>query len=588
MTLVKNFCKKHKLEILCLTIFSLGYVVFCNYLMIELPHMSWFEQMPLVSSYYESTLTFSKLSNSYSEHGMLGYNILFLLNVIVFKLTTFFDVYINDINVTIVGFISIYYCRKYSKDTKSIMYKVCVILISLFAFNFMQLSSGAMETQVRLGVLFFVISTIMINKILTQDISLKFLISTTLIIFVSINIFGTLYSFAAIPILFIITLISYIKYKKVSQKNIIILSTYLICIVIYFIQYSLIGKGEMKSGTLSDLIFQLLKHPKYFVEGMLAYNASTILGYPVYVDKILSNNIYLFIGLIITLIFIYAIYRFIKTKMYIKTYLPILFIAYSFFVFILVIIGRNNDDWGWYVSFWYTVHTKFAAIGTILIFSYDISTSKHRIKILNLVFISILFCGIVYGNCVELRRVPYERQYYLEKQPYLFAENINELPVDQNGNTPLLHTPQMTMNSINILKKYRLSVYRYYDAYEKMQINTGKLNNVTLENYKILKGVFDDKWTERTVELLVPVKSEGKIIINGYYPKNITGNEKIKVFANDKYLMDYTITNTNFTIEIPQTPNSNARIKLESNFSFKADAPDIRELSFILLDIANK
>lgn len=585
---MKEILKRNSFEISAIALFSISYVVFCNYLMIELPHMSWFDQFPLIESYYNKTLTFSQLSNAYVEHGLLGYNILFLINVIVFKLTTFFDVYINDINVILVGIISVLSVKKTLGTSQGRFYKLNVIVICSFVFNFMQLSSGGMETQVRLGILFFVIAAIMTEHILQEKVSLRYMISTIIMIFLSINIFGTFYSFAGIIAIFLIILIDIIRNKKIEKHHLAIISTYLLCACLYFFQYDLLGKGNMSSGGILTAVKGILTNPMITIKAILAYNASAILGYPVYVDKILPDNIYLVIGFIVTGIYIYALARYFKSKLYLKTKLPLLFLSYSIFVLALVVIGRYTVDWGWYVSFWYTVHTKLAAIACVWILAYDCTFGrKSQIQFTSIACIGFLFIGILFGNLVELRRVPYERAYYLEKQPYLFAENINELPTDGNGETPLLHNPVVTMHAIELMKEHNLSVYKYFGSYEKMQRMQGRNVGNTLKSAIILNGIYDDGWLGKSAEFKIQTGEEGKVSLTGYYPNEITGKETGTIFI-DGEPNPFKIAEPNFTLDLPAKAESIVTVKIENDFDFQADAPDIRQLSFILSNAQGK
>lgn len=573
-------------ELTVLVVCSLAYIIFCNYLMIELPYLAWFSSFSLINNFYEHSLTFSQLMNTFGEHGLFGYNILFLINVVFFNLTTLFDVYINDAIVIIIGVVSIFAYKKSIKDTKSLFYKFSIIVMCLFIFSFIQYSSGSMETQVRLGILFFVFAAIMIDRIFHETVTRKYLIGTIVMILFSINIFGTAYSFAGIPVIFLIVLIKSIKNKKLNKYQVIICITYLFSMVLYFIQYRVLGQGHMKSSGMLLTLIEIITNPIYSIKGLLAYNASTILGYPVYADKIISDHNYLTIGLIVTFIQIYSVFRFISSKLYVKSKLPVIFIGYSLFVLFLIMLGRYSNDWGWYVNLWYTVHTKFAAIGYIWILTYDFKNiaikDKYRIiSICSLVFLAI---GIIFGNFIELKRVPYERAYYLEKQPYLFAQNINELPLNENGLTPLLQSPEITMYAIHTLREHGLSVYKYYKPYEQMQRMQGRDIGNTLSTSYIISGINNDGWLEKSCEFKIKTGSNGKLVFKGYYPKKITGNETGVIYINDK-ATTFTISETNFTIEVSAPIQSVVKVKIENGFAFSAEPPDTRKLSFILSDV---
>ena len=128
-----NKIKKYRFELFIVALFSLLYVIFCNYLMIELPHLTWFDQFHLIEKYYNKSISYKDFFTTYGEHGLFGYNIIFLLNVIVLKLSTMFDVYMNDLNVFIVGSLSIYILLKQKKEDLNLyLYRICVITCSVF------------------------------------------------------------------------------------------------------------------------------------------------------------------------------------------------------------------------------------------------------------------------------------------------------------------------------------------------------------------------------------------------------------------------------------------------------------------------
>lgn len=579
--------KRFRLEYVIFFIASISYINFCNYIIIELPHLSWFDQFAILNKYYNNDLHFLDLMSSYGEHGLFGYNVLFLVNALFFKLSTFFDVWINNINVLLVGLISIVSINKTFGVYKNKWYTLCLFGVSLFSFNLIQLSSGAMETQVRLGLLFYVIVIYMMDRFFctTNGISYKYITACIILIFVSLNVFGTLYSFAGIPVIFLLLISKLIK-KINFKKSCLIGLTYLFSIILYFLQYRLIGKGGMQSGTIGSTIINLICHPLQIFKGLLAYNANSILGFPVYVDKVISDSSYLWVGLIVTIVICYSIIRCIKSGLNKKTKLPILFIGYSLFVFLMTIIGRPSDDWGWYVNEWYTVHTKLQIIACVWILSYDNLVNKRRFKAINSVGVLFLIVGILYGNVVQIRRAPYVREYYLDKQPYLFVENMNQLPVDDSGLTPLLHTPEMTMNAIEIMKEHNLSVYRYYEPYAKMQKILGK--DVSSTTNLILKsGFFEDGWIGKSAEFDIKTGNEGRLILTCYFPKELTGKEKGVIYTND-VPTEYVINQQSFIIEVQAPAQSLIAVKILNDFYFQAEAPDVRELSFIITDISIK
>lgn len=579
-----------KFEITIISIGSILYCIFCNWISVELPHMTWFDFLPLVEKYYNNKLELTDLITRYGEHGMFGYNILFLFNTIIFKLTTFFDVYINNIIVILGGFISVHFLNTFVENNKT-MYKLGIITISLVQFSTFQLSSGAMETQVRLGILFFILSTLYVDNIflISKHIAKKSILMACCLIIINVNIFGTFYSFAGLPAIFIVGLLLIYKNNERIKDVFPILITYVMSTIIYIYEYNLFDKSSgVNSQSLLNNIFVVLSQPIEVLKSLLGYNACGIFGSAVYLDAKFTANIYLLIGFIITSIIIYSIYEFIKLKMYKRTFVPVYFISYSFVVFIFVIIARPAS-WQWTLNEWYIVHTKLQYIGVVWILLYSYQNNKFKVNINRIVVISsFIFIIIinVMGNIIELKRAPYVVEYYENKQPYLFAETIEELPVDGSGNTPLLASPEYTIQSIEILRKYGLSVYKYYPIYEKYReiypVTSNGLFPLNLYDGQILdkSGYYEDKWVGKEAEISVYSKT-GKINLELYYPFDYDGTQNGILYINDEKYTEYSFEKQLLEISVSVEPEKIANLKFENKYSF-VTPPDVRELSFVL------
>jgi hypothetical protein len=574
--------KKNKFEIGVVLLFGAIYCIYCSYVMLELPFLTWFDQLPLIDKLYTKELSLSDLMNTYGEHGMFGTNLLFLLNCGVFNMSTLFDVYLNDINVIIVAGICIYgFYKSCPEQQTSYIYRICLIVISFFAFNIMQGSSGGMETQVRLGLLFCIIAMYMCDRILLEKTSPVYVIVTVLMIFFSMNVFGTLYSFAMLTIICLVNACKCVRYKSLKRREGVIVISCMCCGILYLVQYQLIGKGGMTSGGIAEATIFFLKNPISIWKGLVGYCGSFLLGYRALADGEISSELYLLIGTIVMLIVIYAIWRFFVEKQYRNSWFPIYLIFYSFFVWGMVLIGRygnGSGGWQWFTNDWYYVHTKIAVIGVIWILAHSFYAHKHILKQVALLALCFTLVGGVYGSVIQVKVAPSIKNYYKEKQPYLFAEDISELSVDENGNTPLLHTREVTMQSIEILKKYSLSVYRYYDAYLQMQVGN------TLSTCRIVKGISDDGWVESSANLIILSGDQGIIHLEGRYTESITGDEVISISCNGDSLIEYALNSESFAFDIPCSVNSQIELTIQTNFSFQS-LPDIRELAFILSDL---
>lgn len=584
------FIKKYRFESITITSFAVVFIMFCNYYMIELPHLTWFDQIPLIEKFYTGTMTFADLLTRYGEHGMLGTNLLFLMNTVMFRMSTMFDVYLNDLNVTVMACVLVASIRKsFSEDKRGWTYKICVVLASFFAFNILQGSSGAMETQVRLGMLFSILAMAMCDRVLMENVTTQYLVGTICVIIISVNVFGTLYCFAAVPAICLFVLGRAVHSKRIVDKNMLLFTTFVLTWICYIFQYQLLAGGSVSSSGIFQTVAAIIRNPSDVITSFIGFCGSFVLGYPALADHRVSEDVYLIVGFFVCLTLIWGIYRFFKSGLYKRTMLPLLLISYTFFVWVLVIIGRYDqadNAWQWMTNFWYFVHTKVALVGVGWIIGYDLMHCSDKKKLAGAAAMIFLLCLAIFGNILEFMRVPHEKTYYQEKQPYLFAETMEQLPVDLNGNTPLLHSPEMTMQSIEILKKYNLSVYCYYDSFEKMR--TMVAIDLTQPGVEGKTGVYEDGWVAPNASISIRSGEENVAVLKGYYPGEITGDQIINIYIDDMLVTSFIISSPEFEIPFEIESNSNTEVHLESNFTVLASAPDIRELSFILADIALK
>lgn len=586
---MKTTIKKYKFEIFFIIIGFVFFVWFCNSFMVELPHLAWFSQFLLLEPFFNNKLNLIKiLSVKYGTNGLLGYNLLFLLNTACFKMTTFFDVYLNDLIVLFIGIVSVYKLRKTSVK-KDYSYLIALTLVCLTAFSAIQLSSGAMETQVRLGILFFVLASLYVDKILIGRYLRKDLILATILIFLSINLFGTAYSFAGIPAIFLICLITFIKNRKIDMARLVVIASYVFATILYFVQYFYLAGGftREKDKTLLWCLIEIVAHPFEVIRAICGYNASGLIGSAGHLDGKISSRYYFILGAIVTAIMIYAIIKFIQLKMYKKTFLPVMFIGYSFFVPLLVMLDREISL-EWVINDWYVVNTKLGIIGVIMILFYifqgaDFSGLNKIITIISLV---IIFIFSVYGNVLHVNRAKYVKAYYEAKQPYLFAQSLDELPVDSNGLTPLLASSEDTMKAIELMKKYRLSVYRYYDAFEEYLKMFGKYEpGSTIDTINILSGIYDDFWMEKVSEFELKTQKLGEITLKFYYNEKLSGLETGRVYVNDVFVQDFQLKDNVSEINFSTEPSSKVVIRIENDFD---KAIDKRMVSMILMSVECK
>lgn len=128
------------------------------------------------------------------------------------------------------------------------------------------------------------------------------------------------------------------------------------------------------------------------------------------------------------------------------------------------------------------------------------------------------------------------------------------------------------------LKKCRKQVECIYDLDKEIGSDFNSIN--------ILRGIFLDNWCGELVDFEIKVEKNGVLVLKGYYPKELHGNEIVHVCINKHKKLDYHLKDNKFMIKAPIKKNNQiVRVSFKCNFSFKADEPDIRILSFIMNNV---
>lgn len=163
----------------------------------------------------------------------------------------------------------------------------------MFAFGVIQQSSGAMETQVRLGILFFVILVYYVDKLLAADNKDDYLLlKTVFLIFVSTNILGTMYSFAGWPAILVVMLYDAYKTKHVRKDYIVVCSTFVVSCILYLLQYKDATKTTFETGVFERIIHIVL-NPFVSIQTFCGFSAGSLLGYGIYNDHYISEKAFL-------------------------------------------------------------------------------------------------------------------------------------------------------------------------------------------------------------------------------------------------------------------------------------------------------
>ena len=108
----------------------------------------------------------------------------------------------------------------------------------------------------------------------------------------------------------------------------------------------------------------------------------------------------------------------------------------------------------------------------------------------------------------------------------------------------------------------------------------------TFKNASIQSGFFDDGWVAKDAALKIKTGKSGKIILSGFLTIPRTNDMMIEVLDNNKIIGKYKVDKENFQLMVPvNSGNQIAQLSFRANWEFDAAKPDIRKLSYLLVEL---
>jgi len=304
--------------------------------------------------------------------------------------------------------------------------------------------------------------------------------------------------------------------------------------------------------------------------------------------KYAGIHFYYPVGIIILVLYTGAIILFFTKKMWKYNYLPMTLITYTISNIILIFYARASVfNLEYLASSRYVCETTLGLIGVLwilidaLLGEVKQGEAKKYIKAGNSLGILFIFIFLVNSVVVETHTAPY-RKINHEKAIGIMIniESVDDesLGIFQAGN------PQYVRNGVALMKKYHLGIFHSDYQFNEYAHLIKKEIDTSFESVEWVNGKYDDGWLDKSCEFKIKTGAKGKLVFKGYYPNEITGNETGSIYVNDKET-PYTISENNFTIKVNAPIQSTVKVNIESNFSFIAKPPDIRKLTFILIDV---
>jgi len=217
---------------------------------------------------------------------------------------------------------------------------------------------------------------------------------------------------------------------------------------------------DFKSNTSYDAAV-FFKSPMAAGEFLLAAFASSVVGADVFFSSTyFSFQTILAIGLTVTLLYVFALVLFFKSRMHERTYLPLFLIMQTFFYLGIMMLGRFElgKDAGMASRYVCVSIFGIAAIVWILIFNLARSPKpKFLSKGAMLTGMMIVFSGLLLTSMVV---------WHLQPQRKAFFAKRNEIAMRVDTAEPaelykyFLESPELVRDSLLILREYKLNAYR--------------------------------------------------------------------------------------------------------------------------------
>lgn len=91
----------------------------------------------------------------------------------------------------------------------------------------------------------------------------------------------------------------------------------------------------------------------------------------------------------------------------------------------------------------------------------------------------------------------------------------------------------------------------------------------------------DDHWVEEKCGFYIAVLETGSLVLNIYYPFEITGDQVGHVYVDGQFCLDFTVTGDRFDVEVPVEAGQRF-IQINSDFAQAPGETDKRALAFVL------
>ncbi len=415
----------------------------------------------VVEKFCERTLTFADLWRPTGGSRLLGYNLLMLLNISGFGLSSRLVVLLIPIFLLATAFL-LY--RDYQRSLAGLCSPACIAgtyaLPMLLLFNLAMWEGLTFDYAIIFvwSVPWFLASFYALEGLLLDGSGVSWLLAVT-IPSLAVLVFGQTSSFAW-GVALAITFGCYVTlHRKTLPKG--------------FIFRALGGAAVL--GLLAFLYLYRIKENDYFpgskyvdwslfanlwsvLRFILAALAASVVGVDAYKSDLGSAPV-VALGFLVVLVYGLALILYFRTRMHERTYLPFFMIAYALAFVASMTIGRFRYGLLYGMASRYTCSTICGIIAIVWIALFVLAKPPSATRFLRsalLAVVILIFAGMCWTSILEWKIQPYRKENF-ERLPEI-ARQLDTAYDEELA--AFEERPPLVRESLRVLRKYRLNVYR--------------------------------------------------------------------------------------------------------------------------------
>ncbi|MDE2346124.1 MAG: hypothetical protein KGL13_06625 [Gammaproteobacteria bacterium] len=420
----------------------------------------------VIRDYYQHGLSLRDIWEGHGAHRTPGYKILFLLDAIYFHLNLKLEIYAGILALLAMAVMIYTRYRDSMRDNLSplkMQLSFLVIATVIFSFNQWALyfySLSALDGF--LGKMLFVWLWCYMDKgirgSLTYDFILKFCVAFLLVLL----IFGEGMGVAVILACLIVMLLSGIYSHAWSGRKyrVLLIATALTGILSQVIYWA-VPPALPQTAHLAD-VMAIFTNIWGAVQYALTTLGSSILSWfwsrlGIRIDVAMSVT-----GFIVFLGYLAAVWLFFRTRMWQKTWLPLILMLYSVLFLGLLLVGRyGNGDINSAGAPRYAADLQLGLVGILWIFYYarysNRTTTKLWLKSVVVCATVVVLCMQASSAVLQKRLAPFKRQYNLNFVEYLKTSQPND--IISKGPVLFCPDPALCVEGVETLRRYGLSPF---------------------------------------------------------------------------------------------------------------------------------